>query len=163
MIQFIYFQQEAIQHPHDHFTLISCAANISEVITKHRKRDIAHKNYQNDLNHSLNNANFSGAANSAHSSNEKSGTERLPKKINFTIFASFQIIPLANILFRSTNHISIAKIGHTRSYYHYLKSAEKFSADSETTFDLHRVNKHYGPPKSSMKRYTDHAGNSLPH
>ena len=44
---------------------------------------------------------------------------------------------------------------HTRSYYHYLRSTEKFSANSETTFDLHRMNKHHGPPKPSIKRYTD--------
>ena len=59
------FSKKRFNTPTDHFTLISCATNISEVITKHRKRDIAHKNYQNDLNHSLNNSNFSGAANSA--------------------------------------------------------------------------------------------------
>jgi len=83
------FSKKRFNTPTDHFTLISCAANISEVITKHRKRDIAHKNYQNDLNHSRNKYKFSGAANSANSSNEKSGTERLPKNINFTISASF--------------------------------------------------------------------------
>ena len=42
--------------------------------------------------------------------------------------------------FRSTNHVSIAKIVNTRSNYHYLKSAENFSAYFETTFDLHTVN-----------------------
>jgi len=50
-------------------------------------------------------------------------------------------------LFRSTNHLSIAKIVYTRSNYHYLKSAENFSAYSETTFDLHRMNKRYRLPK----------------
>jgi len=83
------FSKKRLNTPTDHFKLISCATNISEVITKHRKRDIAHKNCQNKLNHSLNNSNFSGAANSANSSNEKSGTERLPKNINFTISALF--------------------------------------------------------------------------
>jgi len=83
------FSKNRFNTPTDHFTLISCATNISEVISKHRKRDIAYKNYQNDSNHSWNKSHFTGAANCANSSTENSGTERLPKNINFTIFAPF--------------------------------------------------------------------------
>ena len=83
------FSKKRFNTPTDHFTLDPRSTKNSEAIRKQRKRDIAYKNYHNDSNHSLNNSNFSGAANSANSSNEKLGTERLPKNINFTIFASF--------------------------------------------------------------------------
>ena len=33
-------------------TIVSCSTNISEVISKQRKRDMAYKNYQNELNQS---------------------------------------------------------------------------------------------------------------
>jgi len=98
------FSKKRFNTPNVHFTLAACSTNISEVISKHRKRDILYKNYQNYLNHSRNKSKFSGPANSANSSTEKSGTERLPKNINFTNFAPFSIIPLANLLFRSTNY-----------------------------------------------------------
>ena len=83
------FSKKRFNTPTDHFTLDPRSTKNSEAIRKQRKRDIAYKNYHSDSNHSLNNSNFSGAANSANSSNEKSGTERLPKNINFTIFVSF--------------------------------------------------------------------------
>ena len=80
------FSKKRFNTPADHFTLISCATNISEVITKHRKRDIAYKNYQNDSNHSRKIYNFSGAANSANSSNEKSDTLKGYRKISTSPF-----------------------------------------------------------------------------
>jgi len=65
------FRKKIFNTTSNHFTLDLCATNISEVISKLRKRDIAYNNYQKDLNLSRNKSNFSGTANSVNSSGEK--------------------------------------------------------------------------------------------